>query len=345
MAIIDKPDLHFNTLTWTGDGSSSRDITGVGFQPDLVWGKCRNSAVSHAIYDSVRGASNLLSSNSTSAEGSNPALNAFISDGFTVNSDSYLNLNANTYVGWNWKAGGTAVSNTDGSITSSVSANTTSGFSIVSWVGNQTAGASCGHGLGVAPSMIIKRRRNGDGADYWYVYHKSLGNSNSIYLNATDASGASGAWNSQTPTSSVFYHGSSIRENGGNMIAYCFADVKGFSKFGSYTGNGSADGTFVYTGFKPAWIMIKKSSASGSGWMIFDTKRNPTNDGATLRLPANTTDSESTDHILDILSNGFKIRDSDATLNTSGATFIYMAFAEQPFVTSTTNGSIPATAR
>jgi hypothetical protein len=345
MAIIDKPDLHFNTLTWTGDGSSSRDITGVGFQPDLVWGKCRNSAVSHAIYDSVRGASNLLSSNSTSAEGSNPALNAFISDGFTVNSDSYLNLNANTYVGWNWKAGGTAVSNTDGSITSSVSANTTSGFSIVSWVGNQTAGASCGHGLGVAPSMIIKRRRNGDGADYWYVYHKSLGNSNSIYLNATDASGASGAWNSQTPTSSVFYHGSSIRENGGNMIAYCFADVKGFSKFGSYTGNGSTDGTFVYTGFKPAFVMLKSSSSGAVGWITHDNKRigfNPNN----YYVEPNNSNAESadTDKIL-LLSNGFKLISTSTSWNASGGTYIYLAIAEQPFVTSTTNGSIPATAR
>jgi hypothetical protein len=201
--------------------------------------------------------------------------------------------------------------------------------------------ASVGHGLGVKPSMFIVKRRSA--IEDFAVYHQSMTASYYLNLNTTAAQDTNNRWNGE-PTTSVLNFQTHAAVNGSSdtYIAYCFADVKGFSKFGSYTGNGSADGPFVYTGFKPAWIMIKKSSASGSGWMIFDTKRNPTNDGATLRLPANTTDSESTDHILDILSNGFKIRDSDATLNTNGATFIYMAFAENPFVTST---SIPTTAR
>jgi hypothetical protein len=270
---------------------------------------------------------------------------SFDSDGFTTagvgsGAINYINQNTHTYASWNWKANGAGVSNTQGSIASTVSANTTSGFSIVSYTGTGS-NASVGHGLGVKPSMFIVKRRSA--IEDFAVYHQSMTASYYLNLNTTAAQDTNNRWNGE-PTTSVLNFQTHAAVNGSSdtYIAYCFADVKGFSKFGSYTGNGSADGPFVYTGFKPAWIMIKKSSASGSGWMIFDTKRNPTNDGATLRLPANTTDSESTDHILDILSNGFKIRDSDATLNTNAATFIYMAFAENPFVTST---SIPTTAR
>jgi hypothetical protein len=356
MAIIDKPTDHFNTVLYTGNSNVTQTISGVGFQPDLTWIKNRDNVEYHHLADVVRGANKFIHSNATDVERTGSRNNgyntmAFTADGFSLTNptaqDSELNFGSRTYASWNFKAGGTAVSNTDGSITSSVSANTTSGFSIVSWVGNQTAGASCGHGLGVAPSMIIKRRRNGDGADYWYVYHKSLGNSNSIYLNATDASGASGAWNSQTPTSSVFYHGSSIRENGGNMIAYCFADVKGFSKFGSYVGNNSANGTFVYTGMKPAFVMIKNSTTAPTSWVIQDTKRSSSSGGnpADKRLLPNATTAEATDSAIDLLSNGFKIRSTGSWTNDSANTYIYLAIAEQPFVTSTTNGSIPATAR
>jgi hypothetical protein len=348
MAIIDKPDLHFNTLTWTGDGSSSRDITGVGFQPDLVWGKCRNSAVSHAIYDSVRGASNLLSSNSTSAEGSNPALNAFISDGFTVNSDSYLNLNANTYVGWNWKAGGTAVSNTAGSITSSVSANTTSGFSVVTWTGTGVAG-TVGTGLSVTPKITIVKGR--EAVTNWIVGGSLIvdvggSTNNYILLNGSAAMDTSTAlYASYNPTTVGVKTDANINGSGQGMVMYCFAEVKGFSKFGSYTGNGSTDGTFIYTGFKPAFIMFKDTGYA-SNWSMFDNRRAGYNSKSDIIAP-NTSGAEDTSNttFADFLSNGFKWRFTNADFNASGNNYIYMAFAEQPFVTSTANGSIPATAR
>ena len=203
---IDLPTDYFNTVTWTGDGSSSRNITGVGFQPDWVWVKCRNAAVSHAVYDSVRGASKLINTNTTSAEGTNPAVNAFISDGFTVNSDSYVNLSSNTYVGWNWLAGGTASSNTDGSITSSVSANTTAGFSIVSYTGTGS-NATIGHGLGAVPAWIITKNR--DATQPWRVYHKGVDASApedfGLILNDTSVrDNDNTAWNDTAPTSSVF---------------------------------------------------------------------------------------------------------------------------------------------
>jgi hypothetical protein len=343
MAIIDKPSDHFNTVLYTGNGTS-QSITGIEFAPKFTWIKDRTSAgTAHILFDIIRGATYRLNSNTTNSEFSIvQSLTAFNSDGFSVGSYSEANTSGNSFVSWNWRGSdSSAVSNTSGSITSTVSANTTSGFSIVSWTADGGNATTVGHGLGSTPKIVIYKDR---GSGTWYVLYTFVdGSQDYLVLNGTNASAGLDSATYGTATSTTI---SNIGfTNGNNMIAYCFADVKGYSKMGSYTGNGSTDGTFVYTGFKPAWIMIKKSSASGSGWMIFDTKRNPTNDGATLRLPANTTDSESTDHILDILSNGFKIRDSDATLNTSGATFIYMAFAEQPFVTSTDNGSIPATAR
>jgi hypothetical protein len=346
MAIIDKPDLHFNTLTWTGDGSSSRDITGVGFQPDLVWGKCRNSAVSHAIYDSVRGASNLLSSNSTSAEGSNPALNAFISDGFTVNSDSYLNLNANTYVGWNWKAGGTAVSNTAGSITSSVSANTTSGFSVVTWTGTGVAG-TVGTGLSVTPKITIVKGR--EAVTNWIVGGSlivDVGGSTNNYmiLNGTAAMDTSvDLYASYNPTTVGVKTDANINGSGQGMVMYCFAEVKGYSKFGSYTGNGTEDdGTFVYLGFKPAWVLFKQTNAANN-WFIWDVKRDTFNPLALYLIP-NSSGAEggSGNTYMDYVSNGIKLRANNGAFNGSGDSYIYMAFAEQPFVTST---GIPTPAR
>jgi len=340
MSQINKPNTYFNTVAYTGNGVSGTKIS-LDFAPDMVWTKSRSLTEGHSVMDTIRGVTKHLIPNGTNTEGTDSTrIISFDSDGYQMGTQDTTNLNSATYVSWSWKGGGTAVSNTDGSITSSVSANTTSGFSIVSWTGNQTAGASCGHGLGVAPSMIIKRRRNGDGADYWYVYHKSLGSSNSIYLNTTDASGASGAWNSQTPTSTVFYHGSSIRENGNNMIAYCFAEKKGFSKFGSYTGNGSTDGTFVYTGFKPAFVIAKNATTGATSWEMADNKRALFNvNNKTLK--ADTSGVEQTYDFMDFLSNGFKLRYSSDS-NTSGNTIIYMAFAENPLVGT---NNIPACAR
>ena len=341
---IDLPTDYFNTVTWTGDGSSSRNITGVGFQPDWVWVKCRNAAVSHAVYDSVRGASNLINTNTTSAEGTNAAVNAFISDGFTVNSDSYVNLSSNTYVGWNWLASNTTASNTDGSITSTVSANTTAGFSIATYTGTGS-GATVGHGLGTTPAWVLVKERGASG-ESWNNFHQSLGEGKTIMLNLTNAEQSSSTmWNNTAPTSSVFSVGADAGSNGSSKtyVAYCFAEKKGYSKFGSYTGNGSTDGTFVYTGFKPAWVMTKRTSSSATGWVLMDNKRETFNDGATNYLIANTSVAETdSSFAVDFLSNGFKPRTNSGGTNTSGATYIFMAFAEAPFVSS---GGIPTTAR
>ena len=338
---IDKSNDYFTPYLWTGDGTSPRNITGVGFQPDLVWGKCRNSAVSHAIYDSVRGASNLLSSNSTSAEGINPALNAFISDGFTVNSDSYLNLNANTYVGWNWLAGGTASTNTDGSIDSQVSVNTTAGFSIVSYTAPSGIN-TIGHGLGVTPNIIIVKVR--DEVSSWIWGQDKLGWSNRLLLNATNATGSEPRFfyaNSQEPNATTWSADQNAYGNANApMIAYCFAEKKGYSKFGSYTGNGSADGTFVYTGFKPAFVLMKGTNVNG--WLIIDNKRTAYNSDSKFLYPQASDAEEALSGRFDFTSNGFKLRNSWTAFNSSGQTYIYMAFAENPFVTS---GGTPTTAR
>jgi hypothetical protein len=341
---IDKPDLYFNTLTWTGDGSSSRNITGVGFQPDWVWGKCRNAAVSHAVYDSVRGASNLINTNTTSAEGTNPALNGFISDGFTVNSDSYLNLNNNTYVAWNWKAGTSFTNDASatgiGTIDSTGSVNQDAGFSICSYTGTGSTG-TIKHGLNTAPAMIIVKNRSA--SQNWVVYHQSLGNTKAIFLSTTGAASTGSDWfNNTSPTSTVFSVGTydAIVGNGHNLIAYCFAEKKGYSKFGSYTGNGNADGTFIYTGFKPAMILLK-ANAAGENWRIFDNKRSTFNPNSTSLQP-NSSNAEASNTDIDFCSNGIKLRTTSGEINPNGTSFIYMAFAESPFVTST---GIPTTTR
>ena len=344
---IDKPTDYFNTVTWTGDGSSSRNITGVGFQPDWVWGKCRNATVSHALYDSVRGGSKLLNSNATSAEGTNAALSAFVSDGFSVNSDSYFNLNNNTYVAWNWLAGGSASSNSDGGITTSVSANTTSGFSIVKWTGNGSA-TTLGHGLGSVPKVLFLKTL--DRSENWVVYH--VGNDaaapedKSIRLDGTNAVQDNAThFNDTAPTSSVFSVGASngVNPSGEEMIAYCFAEKQGFSKIGSYEGSGDADGPLIYTGMSTAFVLIKEID-NANNWMIYDNKRSPFN----LRddfISPDIADAEYTGNAnnrMDMLSNGFKIRGTGSATNRSGSTYIYMSFAESPFVSS---GGTPTTAR
>jgi hypothetical protein len=260
---------------------------------------------------------------------------------FLLVQDAGSNNNGTTFASWNWLANGAGVSNTDGSITSTVSANTTSGFSIVSYTGTGS-NATVGHGLGVAPDMIITKVRANSGNN-WAVFHKSLGAGNIIWLNLTNAVSADTSfWNNTTPTSSVFSIGTQgdTNRSANTIIAYCFAEVKGFSKFGSYTGNGSADGTFVYTGFKPAFVITKRTDA-GDGWIMFDNKRSPINI-VDKNVQANSSAVEVTFGYLDFLSNGFKLRMTGASANGSGASYIYMAFAENPFVTST---SIPTTAR
>ena len=341
---IDDPTLYFNTKLYSGDGASTQAITGVNFRPDFVWIKSRNHTENHMLSDAVRGSTKRLRSDTTNAEddlGSN-GIQSFNTDGFTAGDGDAMNASGQTYASWNWLASNTTASNTDGSITSTVSANTTSGFSIVSYTGTGSAG-TIGHGLNSTLSTIILKNRD-DGSVFWYVFHKSLGNNSELYLNGTDsAPGSTGAWNTTSPTSSVFSVGShgGTNASGQGIIAYCFAEKKGFSKFGSYTGNGNADGTFVFTGQKSAFIIIKNTSTSGTNWVMFDNKRIGYNESNYYLRPSGS-NTESTNIPLDILSNGFKIRTSAGDVNTSGNTYIYMCFAESPFTTST---GIPTTAR
>ena len=337
---ISKPSLYFNTKLYTGTGSSN-SITGVGFQPDWVWIKNRSATEMHILADAVRGANKLLESNTTDAELSDTNyIKAFQSDGFQIGSEGGVNGNGNSMVSWNWKANGAGSSNTDGSITSTVSANTTAGFSIVSYTGNGTNGATVGHGLGVAPKVImIKRLTTGD----WLNYHSAIGGDKYLILNKTDAEAtASGIFSSSTNTFGFPTSYGGTNPSSTAMIAYCFAEKKGYSKFGSYSGNGNNDGTFVYTGFKPAWIMTKMSSGVQT-WNIFDNRRNGYNP-TERNLQANLNNAEDTGRDLDILSNGFKQRNGGAEGNGNNSTYIYMAFAEEPLVANV-GQSIPATAR
>ena len=309
-------------------------VNGVGFQPDFIWVKSRSSTTSHFLNNSVVGVPNALSSNTTAAEVSTAFL-SYDSNGFGLNIDGSLlglNINGASYVGWQWNAGGSTVTNTDGSISAQVRANPTAGFSVVTYTGTG-ANATVGHGLGVAPSMIIVKERSAAG-DSWYVYHVSLGATNNIFLDSTAASSASAtAWNNTAPTSTVFSLGTSVGVNQSTQtyVAYCFAAVAGYSAFGSYTGNGSADGPFVYLGFRPRFVLIKMSSGVAF-WRIHDTSRNPYNVADLSLYPnANYADTTAVSEYWDILSNGFKLRTSDSEQNTNGATYIYAAFAENPF--------------
>lgn len=347
---IDKPSKYFDTKLYTGNGST-QTITGLNFKPDFVWTKNRTNANSHQLYDAVRGVQKALFSNGTDIEETNAIyLTAFNSDGFSVGSSAGLNGSGTNVASWNWLGANTTVSNTSGTISSTVSANTTSGFSIVSYTGNGSSSATVGHGLGVIPAMIIIKNRSA--VSQWLVKHKSLATDYNLQLNVTDAqvylpsgTGQGGVGNLSSSSTFGFTSGTTgvnnVNNSGSNFIAYCFAEVKGFSKFGSYTGNGSADGTFVYTGFKPAFVMVKRTDATSLYWFMFDNKRvgyNPSN----ADLYANTTDAESGADRIDLLSNGFKCRNTSPNFNPSGGTMIYMAFAENPFVSSK---GIPTTAR
>ena len=345
---IDKPTDYFNTVLWTGDGTDDRNITGVGFQPDMVWEKKRNEAGSHRIADSIRGATNVMFPDLTNAEASRPnEFQAFISDGFQIGSDSNFNGSGNTHVGWSWLASNTTASNTNGDITSTVSVNTTAGFSIVSYTGTGS-NATIGHGLGSAPKMIIIKNRSQ--ANGWITGHEKLDASNPwhkyIELHSTNGVGdLNTIWNDTAPTSSLFTVGTeaAVNNSGNNFIAYCFAEKKGYSKFGSYTGNGNANGTYIHTGFKPAWVMFKGSSFSGENWDMYDNKRETFNVmDTTLKADSNGGESSNSLFNVDFLSNGIKLRNGHTGTNQSGSTYIYMAFAENPFVSS---GGIPCTAR
>ena len=340
---INKPTDYFNTVTYSGTGSS-QSITGVGFQPDFVWCKARSGtwgSYNHNLFDVIRGVTKRITSNDTLAEATvATSLTAFNADGWTGGGDNETNNSGTEYVSWNWLGANGTSSNTAGSINSTVSANTTSGFSVVSWTGTN-ANATVGHGLSSAPTIIFFKVLGEAGS--WAFYSKGLGANKYLSLNTTTAETIdTGMFQNTDPTSSIFSVGANLANKSFPMIAYCFADVQGYSKFGSYTGNGNADGTFVYTGFKPAFVMSKRSDAI-DGWRMMDTTRSSYN-VAQHRLLADAYGAEvvGTAQGKDFLSNGFKIRNTDSGYNASGGTYIYMAFAEAPLVGS---NNIPCTAR
>ena len=340
---INKSTEHFDIRTYSASGGGS--VSDVAFQPDFLWFKNRTGAGDHGLMDAVRGITKILHSNDNDAEvtsnGSND-FTAFTSNGFNYGASSALDTGSGTPCNWLWKANGTGSANTSGSINSTVSANTTAGFSIGTYTGNATNNATVAHGLSSAPQMIIVKQRGSDG-DNWQVYWND-GTERNGFLNLTNGFNTPAAtqqWGDNVPTSSVFTLGSDTATNvAGNLVFYAFHSVQGYSKFGSYIGNGNADGTFVYTGFKPAFVMIKITDDTDN-WVIYDNKRDGFN-GDTHALFPNITDAQTTDVDIDLLSNGFKIVRASGRVNASGNLFIYMAFAEQPFVTST---GVPATAR
>jgi len=345
---------YFQPTLYTGN-SSTLEVNQSGnstFQPDWLWVKSRSLGAggNHVSYDAVRGVTKEMYPNLTNAEATTSALTSFDADGFTLQgtgvgtSDNRFNQSGETYVGWQWEANGAGSSNTDGSITSTVSANTTSGFSIVSYTGNQTSGATFGHGLGVAPKMVIVKERSPAGNN-WKVGHDAMGWGKYIALDTAAAAVTSSThWNNTAPSSTVVTLGNDtgINQNTATYVAYCFAEIPGYSSIGSYKGNSSTDGTFVYTGFRPSMILWKQSTGANP-WGIRDTARDPFNVAKAVLRPSGT-DAETTasSAYCDILSNGFKLRATDGFVNNSASTYIYMAFAENPFGGDSV---APATAR
>jgi len=341
---INKSTDYFNTKLYTGNDSNSHAITGVGHQPDWVWIKARSTNTSHSLTDAVRGVGKNIKSDTSGAEFTNTNYVAsFDSDGFTINNDGDINGNNRTYASWNWKAGGGQGSaNTDGSInTTYTSVNTTAGFSISSYTGTGSS-ATIGHGLATPPKFTIIKKTSGTGD--WSVQSSVIGLSNYLVLNSTNASaGTSGALISAVSSTTLTVDGNSdVNGSGSTYIAYCFAEKTGYSKFGSYVGNGNADGTFVYTGFKPNWVMIKETSGVG-GWRIFDNKRPGYNEPYALLADNSDAETETgaSRNKIDQLSNGFKLRFQYNDTNGAGGSYIYMAFG-QSLVGS---NNIPCTAR
>ena len=317
---------------YTGNGSTQTITNAAGFKPDLIWNKMRSGAYYNILTDSVRGTNSQLFSNDTLAqETRTDRITAINSNGFSVGSYADVNANTQTFVGWQWQAGqGTTSSNTNGSITSTVSVNASAGFSVVTYTGTG-ANATVGHGLGVAPQFIIIKRRNT--AANWIVYHVSVGNTAVLSLDSSVASSASSVYfNNTSPTSSVFSVGTAVGVNNTSdtYVAYCWSAINGLSAFGSYAGVSSTDGPFIYLGFRPRWIMIKRTDSTGD-WTIWDTAMNTYNVVGT-GLYADLSSAESSGNAaFDYLSNGFKVRNTFANINVSGGTYIYMAFAENPF--------------
>ena len=338
-----QPKDYFNTKLYTGN-AGTQTITGVGFQPDWTWIKNRSASEHHVLTDAARGVNKQLNTNRTNAELTlTTQLTAFTSDGFSVGAGAEVNGSGANMLSWNWKANGQGSSNTDGTINSTyTSASTTSGFSIVTYTGTNTLGATVGHGLGVAPKMIIVKSRTG-GGENWNMYHANLGATKYMNLNtSTSAYTDINAWNNTAPTASVFSIGGNSGDtgrSGQDYVAYCFAETKGFSKIGTYTGNNADDGPFVPCGFKPAWLLVFRTD--GNYKRLIQNSKSSTTNPVLLYVSAEYADAEASGMTTDFLSNGFKLRDNDAQRNTVNP-YIFMAFAEEPFVA--TNGQ-PATAR
>ena len=345
---VNDPSAYFHTQLWTGNGTSqsiTNDAHAGNFSPDWAWIKNRTSsggAGPQIIWDTTRGVTKEFHMNTNEAEHTTTnGITSFDTDGFSLGNGGTVNENNSNFVGWQWIAnGGTTSSNYNGSITSTVQANTTAGFSIVTYTGTG-ANATVGHGLSSAPAFIVTKNRP-SGSYGWYVYHQSLGATKNLYIHSSDSEvTSSDRWNNTSPTSTVFSVGTNGGTNGSAaMLAYCFAEIQGYSSFGKYTGNGNEDGPFIYTGFAPEFIITKPSSTTGN-WNINDTKRDPIN-RASQRLNPNLNNAEASDGALDFLSNGFKIRNTSSARNGSGNTIVYMAFARE---TLTGTNNIAATAK
>ena len=337
---INKSGDYFNTKLYTGNATNSTSITGVGFQPDLLWIKDRTNVNNHSLQDAVRGAGYNLQTNTTNAQGlATETISSFDTDGWTMNNGGGVNGSGAAFASWNWLGANGTTANTDGTISSTVSANTTSGFSIVSYTGTGS-NATVGHGLGSLCKWIIIKRLNG--TNNWEIGNTAMGWGKHIYFTTTAQMTNSNRFQDTAPTNSVFYigDGEGVNASGGNYIAYCFAEKQGFSKFGSYVGNNNADGTFVYTGFSPAFIMVKKTSGTG-GWQLRDNKRTPYGNETLNLMYASAPSAEQTTDGFDFLSNGFKWRNQASDCNGTGD-YIYMAFAEAPLVGT---NNVPANAR
>ena len=329
---ITDPSAYFQTALYTGTASTIT-VTNDGnsdLQPDWLWLKARDIAQPGTIRDSSRGTNKFLYPGANSAEGTNTYLTSFNSDGFSMNAtDNEVNGNGNTYVAWQWKAnGGTTSTNSDGSVDVTIQVNSTAGFSIMKWNGNGNTSGTVGHGLGAVPDMIIEKYGL-DGTSNWGVAFPKFETSKLLTLN--DTGGFSSASGLSSYNSSTFVDGNGAATGG--TIAYAFKNVKGYSRFGFYVGNGNTDGPSIYTGFKPAFLMIKRSNGSGY-WVMLDSKRNLPN-GTGQRLGAQANDAEYGSTNIDFSSNGFKVRasNSDSDTNLDGGTYVYMAFADKPYVT------------
>ena len=343
---IDDPTIYFNTVLYAGTGSE-QTVSGVNFQPDWTWLKSRSNGQPHVVSDSVRGATKQLYTADGQAETSySQYVKSFNSDGFVLGTDAQINQSSQTFVSWNWKAG-TSFTNSAGAngadVASAGSVNTDAGFSIVTYSGTSASSKTIFHGLTAVPKMMLIKCRNN--AENWSVYHKSMTALNGMYLNLTSAQAAVDLFADTEPTSSVFSVNQDSRsgENGKTYVAYCFAEKQGYSKISSYVGNGNADGPFIYTGFKPAWVLRKRTTSATGNWFLNDNKRDGFN-GASSNdaLLPNSTTAETDPGRIDLLANGYKVRHTDGDINASGETYIFAAFSENPFTTST---GVPATAR